>query len=100
MKSDHIHCRSRNQFAVKKSWAHYYYVYDLEFGLENREYGLGDPLCSPRDTLYLQKLTLTLPTVGGRSVGIVRLQTKATEFIIIIIIIIIIIRFGISMNSV
>ena len=30
--------------------------------------------------LYPQKLALTLPTGGGRSVGIVRSQTKATEF--------------------
>jgi hypothetical protein len=29
--------------------------------------------------LYLQKLALTSPTSGGRSVGIVRLRTKATE---------------------
>jgi hypothetical protein len=28
-----------------------------------------------------QKLTLTLPTSGGRSVGIVRLRTKATELV-------------------
>jgi hypothetical protein len=49
-------------------------------GLENREYGLGDPLRGPRDTFYLQKLALTSPTSGGRSVGIVRLRTKATEF--------------------
>jgi hypothetical protein len=33
-----------------------------------------------RGTFYPQKLTLTLPTSGGRSVGIVRLRTKATEF--------------------
>jgi hypothetical protein len=45
----------------------------------------------PRDTLYQQKLTLTSPTSGGRSVGSVRLRIKTTEFIIIIIIIIIII---------
>jgi hypothetical protein len=32
------------------------------------------------DTLYPQKLTLTSPASGGRSVGIVRLRTKATEF--------------------
>jgi hypothetical protein len=38
-----------------------------------------------------QKLALTLPTSGGRSVGIVRSRTNATEFCIIIIIIIIII---------
>jgi len=31
--------------------------------------------------LYPQKLALTSPTGGGRSVGIVRLRTKATEFL-------------------
>jgi hypothetical protein len=36
----------------------------------------GDSLRWPRDTLYLQKLALTSPTVGGRSVGVVRLRTK------------------------
>jgi len=30
--------------------------------------------------LYPQKLALTSPTGGGRSVGIVRVRTKATEF--------------------
>jgi hypothetical protein len=40
----------------------------------------GNPLRWPRDTLYPQKLALTSPTSGGRSVGIVRLRTKATEF--------------------
>jgi len=30
--------------------------------------------------LYPQKLALTSPTGGGRSVGIVRARTKATEF--------------------
>jgi hypothetical protein len=34
----------------------------------------------PRDTLYPQKLALTSPTIGGRSVDIVRSHTKATEF--------------------
>jgi hypothetical protein len=37
-------------------------------GLENREYGRGDPLRWPRDTLYPQKLALTSPICGGRSV--------------------------------
>jgi hypothetical protein len=50
-------------------------------GLENREYGRGDPLRWPRDTLCPQKLALTSPTSCGRSVGIVRLRTKATEFV-------------------
>jgi hypothetical protein len=49
-------------------------------GLENREYGRGDPVRWPRDTLYQQKLALTSPASGGRSVGIVCLRTKATEF--------------------
>jgi hypothetical protein len=49
-------------------------------GLENREYGRGDSFRWPRDTLYRQKLALTSPTCGDRSVGIVRLRTKTTEF--------------------
>jgi len=31
--------------------------------------------------LYPQKLALNSPTGGGRSVGIVRVRTKATEFV-------------------
>jgi hypothetical protein len=50
-------------------------------GLQNREYGRGDPLRWLRDTLYPQKLALTSPICGGRSVGIVYLRTKTTEFI-------------------
>jgi hypothetical protein len=42
--------------------------------------GRGYPLRWPRDTLYPQKLAITSPTSGGRSVGIVRLRAKATEF--------------------
>jgi hypothetical protein len=34
----------------------------------------------PRNTLYPQRLALTSPTSGSRSVGIVRLRTTATEF--------------------
>jgi len=36
--------------------------------------------------LYPQKLALTSPTVGGRSVGIVRVRTKATEFVFVCVI--------------
>jgi hypothetical protein len=50
--------------------------------LENREYGRGDPLRYPRDTLYPQQLALTSPASGGRSAGIIRSRTKATEFLI------------------
>jgi hypothetical protein len=49
--------------------------------LENREYGRGDSLRRPRDTLYQLKLALTSPTSGGRSIAIVRLLSKATEFV-------------------
>jgi hypothetical protein len=49
-------------------------------GLESREYGRGDSLRLPRDALYPQKSALTSPTSCGRSVGIVRSRTKATEF--------------------
>jgi hypothetical protein len=46
-------------------------------GLENQINGRRDPLRWPRDTLYPQKLALTSPASGGRSVGIVRLRTKS-----------------------
>jgi hypothetical protein len=45
----------------------------------------GNPLLCPRDTLYPQKLSLTSPTSGGRSVGIVRSRTKATEFSLVLV---------------
>jgi hypothetical protein len=50
------------------------------FGPESREYGRKDPSRWPRGTMYPQKLTLTSPTSGCRSVGIVVSQTQATEF--------------------
>jgi len=34
--------------------------------------------------LYPQKLALTSPTGGSRSVGIVRVRTKATEFSLVL----------------
>jgi hypothetical protein len=49
--------------------------------LEKRDYGHGDPLRWPRDTHYPQKLALTSPTSGGRSVGIFLSRTKVTEFL-------------------
>jgi hypothetical protein len=48
--------------------------------LEIREYGSRYPSRWPHGTLYQQKSALTSPTSGGRSVGIVHLQTRATEF--------------------
>jgi hypothetical protein len=49
-------------------------------GLKIREYGHRDPSCWPRGILYPQKLAITSPTSGGRSVGIARSRTQATEF--------------------
>jgi hypothetical protein len=51
--------------------------------LEMRQYGRRDPLRWPRETLYPQNLTVTSSTSGGRSVGIVRSRTQATEFLFI-----------------
>jgi hypothetical protein len=48
--------------------------------LENREYGRRGPSRWPRGTLYPQKLALSSPTSGGRSVGIVRSRTQATKY--------------------
>jgi hypothetical protein len=48
-------------------------------GLESQEYGHGDLLRLPRETIYPQKLALTSPTSDGRVVGIVRSWTQATE---------------------
>jgi hypothetical protein len=58
----------------------YIYIYIYNSGLENREHRRRDPSSCPRDTLYPQKLALTSPTSGGRSAGIVRWRTQATEF--------------------
>jgi hypothetical protein len=50
-------------------------------GPENRDYGRMDPSCWPRGTFYQQKLSLTSPTRGGRSVGIVRwLEPRSSVF--------------------
>jgi hypothetical protein len=51
-------------------------------GLATRAYGRRNPSRWPRGTLYPQKLALTSPTSGGRSAGIVRSRTQATEFFV------------------
>jgi hypothetical protein len=48
-------------------------------GLESRECGRRDPSRWSRGTLFSQKLALTSPITGGRSVGIVRSRTEATD---------------------
>jgi hypothetical protein len=49
--------------------------------VEIREYSGRDPSRWPRGTLYLQNIGSNSPTSGGRSVGIVRSRTQATEFV-------------------
>jgi hypothetical protein len=53
-------------------------------GLEGEDYGRRDPSHWPRDTLCPQKLALTSPTSGDRSVGIVRSLTKAMELLLLL----------------
>jgi hypothetical protein len=51
-------------------------------GLEIREYGRrGSVMLTKWHPLSAKKLTLTSPPSGGRSVGIVRSRTQATEFV-------------------
>jgi hypothetical protein len=50
------------------------------FCIESQGYSRGNPSRWPRGTLYPQKLALTSLTCGGRSVGIARSRTQATEF--------------------
>jgi hypothetical protein len=49
--------------------------------LENRDYGRRDQSRWPRGTLYPQKLAITSPTSGGRSVVIVRSRNQTMEFL-------------------
>jgi hypothetical protein len=60
-------------------WSNFYYC-NIS-GQGNRDYGRRDPSRWPRGTLYPQKLALTSPTSGSRSVDIVRSRTQATEFV-------------------
>jgi hypothetical protein len=50
--------------------------------LENRNTAVGTRRADHTTSLYLQKLTLTSPTSGGRSVVVVRSRIKATEFVL------------------
>jgi len=50
-------------------------------GLEKQRLTAVGTRCADHVTpLYPQKLALTSPTSGGRSVSIVRVRTKATDF--------------------
>jgi hypothetical protein len=67
--------RRKEMTFVFKCYAHikdlfYFSMWHIA-GLGNREYGRRNPSRWPRGTLYTQKLALTSPTSGGRSIGIV-----------------------------
>ena len=52
-------------------------------GLENSRLTAVGTRCADHVTpLYPQKLALTSPTGGGRSVGIVRMRTETTELVL------------------
>jgi hypothetical protein len=54
----------------------------VKSGLENRDYDRrGSAVLTMRHPSIQQKLALTSPRSGGRSVGIVRLRAKATELV-------------------
>jgi hypothetical protein len=67
-------------------------------GLENREYGRRDPSCWPRCILYPQKLILSSPASGGRSVVIVGSRTEATELLYHYNIIVLITRISVAIH--
>jgi hypothetical protein len=51
-------------------------------GVENRDYGLGISRADHAKPLFPQKLTITSPTSGGRSVDIVRSRTTVTKLFV------------------
>jgi hypothetical protein len=54
-------------------------------GLENRYYGRrGSAALTTQHPSISKNLALTLPTSGSCSVGIVRSQTQATEFVLVL----------------
>jgi hypothetical protein len=73
----------RSLYWIKLKICCYFFSELLLFKIRkvNRDYGRRDPPRWPRGTLYPQKLTLTSPTSGNSSVGIVRSRNKAMELV-------------------
>jgi hypothetical protein len=57
-------------------------LYTFIPGVEIREYGHRGPSHWLRDTVYPQKLALTSPTSGGRSVGVIFLHSKDMQSVL------------------
>jgi hypothetical protein len=74
-------CNSLRQESKGRLASDFMPLIETSSGIERREHGRGDPLRLLRNTLYPQKLTLNSLTSGGRSAGIVRSRTKATDFL-------------------
>ena len=53
--------------------------------IKQRLTALGTRCADHVTPLYPQELALTSPTGGGRSIGIVRVRTKATEFSLVLV---------------
>jgi hypothetical protein len=73
-------CRQSRSYPTRKNCDYKILVVSCKlYGIEIREYGRKDQSRWPRGTPYPQKLALTSPISGGRSVGIVRSRTQVTE---------------------
>jgi hypothetical protein len=53
-------------------------------GLENQDYGHQIRSADYMTSLYPQRLALSVPTNSSHSVGIVRTQTQAMEFVFVL----------------
>jgi hypothetical protein len=60
-------------------------------GQENRDYCRRDPSRWSCSTIYPQKLALTSPSRGGRSVGIIRSRTKATGILLLLLVVVVVV---------
>jgi hypothetical protein len=71
------------QLNGSQTW-HYHFM-AMEYSVLSADWAFNEINKSrwPRGTLYPHMLALISPTIGVRSVGIVRSRTKATEFILI-----------------
>jgi hypothetical protein len=72
----------QNQIPVKLT--NIFHLLDETSGLKNREYGRAIRRTDHATPSIPKRLAVTSPTSGGRSVGIVRSRTKATELLLLL----------------